>query len=315
MIRWVSENFTLKLVSLAASIVIWFYATSTERNPVPFTKQVAGEVRVVGTPPASLIVRKVEGVQVEISGPRPEVEPIGDGDVKVRVDLGSAHLGSQQLKILDCKAPTDDPAVVVRPLRRYVSAEVLPREHRRMMVEPVFRSEAPVGQTYGPTRLDPDWADVSGTHDDLQRVAKLRVYIQNHGGSIREDVPIRPVDRQEVEVTGVQVDPTNTHVEMNLVAAPATRDLVISVPTRGEVAKGYVVESITVDPVQVTVAGRGGELEQMTHVATVPVSLDGLAANTVRDVPLDVPNGVAVAEGQKVARVSITVKPMQQTAP
>src|SRR5215470_8475508 len=98
MVRYLSENLGLKLIALATSILIWFYA-SAERNPVTPRRSNA-EVVVVGSAPRDLIVRlRTDMVPIEITGPKSEVDSIGDRDIKAYVNASTVRSDDHELQI------------------------------------------------------------------------------------------------------------------------------------------------------------------------------------------------------------------------
>ena len=58
-------------------------------------------------------------------------------------------------------------------------------------------------------------AQVTGRREDLQRVAKLVVAVDVTRLGQFTDLPIRPYDKDGIEVRGVMVDPATTRVECN----------------------------------------------------------------------------------------------------
>src|SRR2546423_4790671 len=111
MFRFLNENLILKLISLAAAIVMWVYVTA-ERSPVPTTKQVAAQIVKVGDPPPDLLVRSQPlPVMVMITGPRSEVDSIGDGDIKAEFNQSQVRLGMTTLQGRPYKIPASAPNV------------------------------------------------------------------------------------------------------------------------------------------------------------------------------------------------------------
>src|SRR5262249_37453898 len=152
-----------------------------------------------------------------------------------------------------------------------------------------YAKENPLGKVYGAPKIEPAMADVSGSIAELQRVAKLQVNVETRGGNVKDDLPLRAVDKEGIEVTGVQMDPARAHVELALQEAPTTRSLIVSVSTKGRPAIPYAVWQVAATPDQVTVSGKPEQLLQMTNLSTADVDVEGLMGETVRDVSLKLP--------------------------
>ena len=81
----------------------------------------------------------------------------------------------------------------------------------------------------------------------------------------------------------------------------------VSPVLRGRPSPPYIVSDVLVDPLQVTVAGRAEALAALTHVSTVEIPIDGIKADTLREVPLQLPPSVMVKDGHTTVRVIIKV--------
>src|SRR5439155_23291007 len=99
------------------------------------------------------------------------------------------------------------------------------------------------------------------------RVAELRVYVEPHGGTVRQDVLVQPQDADGVTLETVQVDPPTAHVELSLLDAPASRTLPVTVQYRGKPAPPFTVAEVTLSPAQVVVSGKSEQLVQMHNVS------------------------------------------------
>lgn len=306
--RNIRENLGLKIIAVCIALVIWVIV-QTQRVPSEVRRMVMAETVPGGAAPADLIVSiHPDPVPVEIVGPKSEVEHVDDASVKAVVDLATAKPGGMQLRISGYHLPAGVTGVVTNPVRQFVSADIEEKRGRRLRVVPSFTDAAPFGKRFSAPRLVPPWADVFGRERDIERVDRLVVYIDTQGGAVRDDLPIKALDRAGVIVEGVQVQPSATHVEMNLVEAPATRTLIISVAHRGRPSAAYEITDISADPAQVTVVGPSSELLAMTNVSTAEIDLSGLKADAVRDVSLRLPPGITVRGGADSVHVTIRVR-------
>jgi YbbR domain-containing protein len=315
MLRFFNENLLLKLISLAASLVLWAYV-STERFPnTTISRNVRAEVKAVGTPPADLIVTiKSDTVPLLVTGPKSEVDALNDNDIKAEVNLSSARLSTTVLRCRVFHMPTGAPNVqtVDRPT---VIVDVAPREKRTMRVTAQLEGDDAAAGKYGAPRLSPDSATVTGRREDLQRVAKLAVTVDVKRLGAFADLPIRAWDKDGIEVRGVDVDPATTRVELSLASAEATRSLIVNVPFRGQTAFPYQITGITIDPPQVLVAGKPDLLVSLSRIDTEDLDVSGLMSDITRDIPLRIPGGVTLKSGRPIVRVTVNVRDTTKVAP
>jgi YbbR domain-containing protein len=315
MLKNLRENLLLKVIALATSLMIWFYARA-ERNPNPTISHiVTAEVVRVGAPRDDLIVRvPALSIPVEVIGPKNEIDTITENEIKARVDVTPALASTTRMRV-QYVLPDDVPNVKVVNSRETISVEVVRKRRKQMRIEPFFNSDAPAGTRYGTPRLDPEWAYVAGSTEDLDRVAHLVVFIETSGGGVRADLPIKAVDKDTVEVSGVQIEPQTTRVTLTLLEAPSTRTFVVSVPLRGNPAPPYQISEITIEPDQVTVAGKPDQLAGLTNIATSEVSVEGITSDVSKDVPLLLPPSVTVKGGQNTVHVTVRVRDVSKPNP
>lgn len=315
MLRFFNENLLLKLISLAASLVLWMYV-SAERFPnTTVSRNVRAEVKPVGTPPADLIVTvRTESVPILVTGPKNEVDSLNDNDIKAEVNLGSARLSTTLLRCRAIHMPVNAPNVQTQD-RPAVIIEAAPRERKTMRISPQLEVADGAASRYGAPRLSPDTATVTGKREDLQRVAKLVVTVDVTRLGAFADLPIKAYDPDGIEVRGVDIEPATTRVELSLASAEATRTLIVNVPFRGQAAFPYQITEVTVDPPQVLVGGKPDVLVNQSRVDTEDFDVNGLMSDVTRDVPLRLPTGVSLKSGRPIVRVTVKVRDTTKVAP
>jgi YbbR domain-containing protein len=308
MFRFFNENLLLKLISLAASLVLWAYV-SAERFPnTTISRNIRAEVRPVGTPPPDLIVTlRTETVPLLISGPKSEVDALNDNDIKAEVNLSSVKGSTSILRCRAIHMPPNAPNVTTSD-RPTAIVDVVPRERKTLRISARLEGDENLTAKYGAPRLSPDMAVVTGRREDLQRVAKLVVAVDVTRLGQFADLPIQPYDKDGIEVRGVNVDPATTRVELSLASAEATRALVVSVPFRGQTAFPYQVTDIVTEPSQVVVSGKPDVLVNLGHVETEELDLSGLMSDVTKDIPLRLPAGVTLHSGRPQVRVTVRVR-------
>ncbi len=308
------ENFVLKAISLLTSITIWAYVGFTERAPV-VSRDFDAVVVESGAPPDDYVVRlKQETVRVTVRGPKDEVDKLTPDSVKALVDLRAAQPNSQRVPITRFRGPVGAAHLDFDCLRLYVSADVVPKVRRRMAVTASYSNDPPAGRVYA-CRTDPSVAEVVGARESVDRVARLVVYIGSQGGNTRGDVPVKALDENGVLIRDVRIDPPAIRVELDLVEAPTSRTLVVSPIIKGRPSPPYVVAEAIVDPIQVTVAGPSEALASLTHLQTVEIAIDGIKADILRDVALQLPPTVQVKDGRSTVRVIVRVAEAGKPAP
>ncbi len=310
MLKSLRENIALKFIALAISVMIWFYV-SAERNPNPnITKMVAAEIVQIGTPPEDLILQiHPTSIQVTVTGPKDEVDTISDNEIKADVSVAAINTQSTQLRVLRYIPPVTAPNVSIQG-RNTVNVDVVPEKRKTLRIIPTIALDTGLTNHYKPPLLTPQFADVVGSSEDVNRVKKLTIFIQTNSSSVSADLPIKALDRNGAEVSSVHIEPDITHVDMELQQTPASKSLVINVPITGQPAKGFVITNLSVIPQIVTVKGPSKLLESMLNISTIGISVEGLNADTVVEVPLRIPNGMSVVGPVKQIKVMLDIRPV-----
>ncbi|MEP6756032.1 MAG: CdaR family protein [Chthonomonadales bacterium] len=315
MLKPLREDLGLKLISIVASVVLWFYVTADRYPSTTVTRTVAAEVVKVGLAPVDIVVRlRSDPVSVDITGPKGVVETINDGDVKAEVDLRSARAGTNQIKISRYKLPPNSTDVEAKG-RQYVMAEILPRAKKSFPIQPQINQLGSTMSKYGTPKLSSEWASAVGAQDDIKRIAKLVAIVDANGGAVSLDTPIRPIDRDGLEISGVEVQPSSIHVDLTAPEAPSSRVLPVNIPHKITTAPNFMIYEIQVEPAQISVMGRMAVVSQMANVTTEEVSGAGLQADLDRVVKIVLPAGVTTVDGRKTVHVRFRVKEVSAASP
>ncbi len=148
-----------------------------------------------------------------------------------------------------------------------------------------------------------DEVEVRGPASIVARVdrAVAFVSIPASGIDVNEAVDLTAVDISGQPVTSgtVELDPETVSVQVS-VREIETQTTVAVRPNiqPGTPAPGFALESLSVDPPTVTITGLPEDLAEIGSILTEPISIDGLSASQTFEVALDLPEGVALGEGE-----------------
>lgn len=314
MIRGLRENLALKLIALATAIMIWSYA-ATERVGAP-TRQVIAEVVPTGQPPDGLTVDLgAETVTVEIAGPRAQLDSVVRGAIKAIVDLSAARPGARTLRVTRFVSPPEAAGITFPGQVRTVPARIETTARKRMQITVQYRTEPPLGKRFTTPRIEPGWADVEGARDSVESIASIVVRPDVKPQGFGGQVPIDAVDRNGLAVDAVRIDPPTAYVEIQARNLAEVRTLIVSPTLVGRPAPPFVVSAVSCDPVQVEVTGPVAELIALRALRTHPINVDGIAADTTRQVALDLPGSVQPVRGAVLVNVTVRLRDASRPEP
>ena len=129
MFRFLTENLTLKLLSLAFAAILWFFVMGEQRHEIAHV--VAVEYR--NLPRGLVIANEVpDAVAVTLSGPRALLVHLNPGELSLPLDLAGLQPGVTSFKRLEThlKAPSGLVVTRISPASIDISLEKKGEENR-----------------------------------------------------------------------------------------------------------------------------------------------------------------------------------------
>jgi YbbR domain-containing protein len=151
--------------------------------------------------------------------------------------------------------------------------------------------------------LSAETVEVRGPASVVSQVDRAVAFVDipASGINVNEPVPLTLVDigGQPVGTGQLEVDPEVVSVQIE-VRAVETETTVAVRPNieAGTPAPGFALEAVRVEPAYVTIVGLPEVLEAITSVTTEPISIEGLSADETREVELQLPDDIALADGE-----------------
>jgi YbbR domain-containing protein len=178
----------------------------------------------------------------------------------------------------------------------------------------VVHGQTPDGLKLGPTTIDPAVVTVSGAASIVDQVDSVRadVVIQSTGIDLDEDVQLVPVDKLGNELRPLEVSPPTARVVIPVFSNEQRRTLPVNAIITGVPAAGFEIDSVTVQPQVVLVAGDADQLVDLTRVDTDPISMTGVSEDETVEATLALPTGV-VPVGDVPITVTIKIRPVTGT--
>lgn len=168
-----------------------------------------------------------------------------------------------------------------------------------------------IGYQVGTPEIDQTVATVSGASSLVSQVAEIRAQINVDGktADFTQAIALKAYDEFGVEVKNVTISPEKVQVKQSITQLGGFKNVVVKVVTEGQVAMGYKLTSIQVNPPTVTVYSTDTALIDALpgYIETDPINLTGLKDDINQDVNLRLPDGVTVVGDPTVnVQVSIT---------
>ncbi len=317
--RAVRQNLFLKLISLAAAIVLYFYV-QTQRNP-----QVSAilQAKLILRPELVNIdaIPASSNIKVQVTGPHLLVDNLKDGDVvaiayvngnipnngdsrnvRLRYDVPSLRADAMSQVRID--GPTSERVTFYSLAHRLVPVQL-----------PHFNAQSSI--VYRDPAIDPAQVTVSGHSQLVHRVAHVVVTgLPTQAGDINTSCNVIAMDDDGDIVDGITLVPPQVHINTLALPISPMHIATVSADIINLPVPPYRLTSVTVSPLQVKVTVKPGVTLSSDVISTAPISLQAATGSYTATVPLEVPKGVSVADlhGQQITSVHVHVE-IAQTPP
>lgn len=313
------EHWALALFSLVVAFGIWFVIEDVENPRVRATFPADGQA-------SSIIVRAINADrlipnneyrvdEVEIEGREGDLKSLTADDFEATIDVQG----------IPANTPTEVPIRVVSN-RDGVKVLAVRPATISVTVEPLVESDPievrlnPSGQMAAGFRIDdlkiePLTVTVSGLQDRIDNVASVDLDVNlsalREGSNVFEgELRARNLAGNEVAVT---ISPNRAKVTYTVQQTFVQRSIPVAVTTTGQVAPGYRITNIVIEPPVLSVSGPADKMASLSELRTEPIPLTNATAEIRLTRNIDVQQENLSLERRQVS-VRIEVKPIECTA-
>lgn len=304
-------NWGLGLLSLALAVSLWVFVTERE-NPTR-TETVPGtiEVEAVNVPPELAVTSITPGsVRVRVSASESALADLGSEDFRATVDLSEATAQEVSLEVsVESSADRVEIEAAV-PISVTVALENLTSRSVPVEAHPV--GQLPAGFEMGELTVEPTEAVVTGPESLVLGVEAVDAEVSLTGvrTDLEQRATLRPRGVNDTVIEGLSVEPENATVSLEVVQVDFTIFSRVTPEITGQLAAGYNVTGVQVEPLFVSVSGPVEALQAIDAVAGVPteeVSIDGAQDDVTRTVALRLPEDVRT--DRPTVTVTVSVEP------
>lgn len=314
--RSLIANLATLLLSLLLAVVIWVQAMQVEDPTIKRALQIPATF--IGLPEDVTRVSPASNnppVLISYEGPTSIVTELTQEDFTAIIDLSDVPLGSDvsvpvAIQAENSQITLEDPVpgTIVVHLEKLVTRDI--------DVELEIRGDVARGHTMDTALIDPPVITVTGTESEVERLdfAQVTVFL-NDDTQTRIETP-QPLfyDRQGrvASVSGLQLSADQVEVTIPINESADFANKVITADVIGQVAPGYRVLGVTVEPSSVLVTGRPTQLALPFRVQTEPIDITGLTETFQDQVSLILPEGISLDSVTEIT-VTVQIEPFSST--
>ncbi len=308
-LRWMAGNLPLMILALILASLAWVVAVEQEDPTVEEPYPYPIPITPPELPPEMLIMNEfTKQVLVTIRAPRSVWDSLQVDDFTVTIDLTGLGPGTYQVPVQLTLDKQPSRVILVEP--DSVTLELEQKAERVVPVRVQIEGKPALGYLRRATTLvDPNEVLVSGPSSYVAQVVQVftLVSVEDADADIEEELELQPQDSEGQTVPHVTLTPEIVNVHIPIERSSYYCSLGVKVVLEGEVAPGYRVTNVSVEPPEVTVFGTPDVIEALPgSIETEPIDVEGAQADVIVRPALNISSSVAiVSDQQPEVRVSI----------
>lgn len=308
------QNWALASFSLVAAFAIWFIVEDVENPRVTLRFPAEGlpaAIPVEARNAGNLIMKDSFAVAVVLEGRDDDLENLVPGDFRAYVDVQDMQPGIEDVREVKVESRRSGVSVI----------EVIPSAVRVTVVEPEER-ELPVtirrsGQVAAgyqeveaATTVDPATVVISGLPERVASVRSVDLDVNLSGvrdnTTIEGDLVARSQSGAQVVVT---ITPARAKATLQIEQTFVQRTLPVEVLTTGDVASGYMITNVKVEPATVAVTGPQAVVTGLTRLTTPALDVSGAKTDQTLIRTIDEPQNTSL--GRPSVTVTVEIRPIE----
>lgn len=305
------NDILIKVISLIMSFALWIYLTNVE-NPTKTVRINNVGVRLVNTESLAdqslvLVPGQTISVNLSITGPASTVYRALPTDFRVEVDMSGYDLvkGINELPIDITLYPQNVDITKSRGLKATIRLDDL--VEKEVQVSSEYTVKAAGGYFAAPSSVNPSTVKIKGPSEYVEKVAKMIVRGTSEGLTEELNLPVDliPVDEGGSIVQYVEATPRSVQFSAKVYE---TKSVTLNPVTTGTMSEGLSLISLTPVKQSIVIAGPDDLLGTIARIDTDKINLRGITASGSFIVPISVPDGIYVVDGESGVEVTAVVE-------
>ncbi len=303
-----TEHIGSAILALIVALAIWVAAIN-EQNP-PREDFFPGDVpiEVLNKPTNLVLFQPFErAARVRIRAAQSSWDRLQSNGPHAFIDLAGATAGQRDFDVHIQFGDSDITILSVDPPR--ITLRLEEQREKTFSVTASVADSPPIGFNIGAPQVAPATAQVSGAQSLVDQVVEVVAIAQLRGAksAVEAQTNLIPRDAQGNTVAGVRLSPSSVTVRVPVEQRIGFKDVSVKVVTKGNVASGYWLSNIAVEPSTITVVGSPARLDEIGgFIPTEAIEVSDVRSSFIRSIGLRFPEGISPVNTQNV-RVTIDV--------
>jgi len=298
MLKRIGQNLSTLILSVILATMVWFVAVREQNPPIEADYDRTIQLEILNKPSGTVIFDDItQRVALRLRAPRSSWDQLSPSKFRAWIDLSNLAPGLHDVPV---QVEVSDQAITVvekRPSTVNVRLEPLVEIQVPVTVEVV--DSPPIGYIARQPVISPTLATISGPGSIVSQVSQVvaDVYLRGAKETVKRSVDLLARNTNGDVLARLTITPPKVDVTVPVEQRFGYRDVSVRVVITGEVAPGYWINNITVDPSTVTVVGGPSALNSLPgYVETAEVDVTNATKSIVERVALRLPTGVSIVQ-------------------
>jgi YbbR domain-containing protein len=315
MFRNLGANIGLKITAFLMAVLIWIYVT--EIKGPEMEKQFYLQIQTRNLAEKFVVTTELPSVTISIKGSKTLIEKIKSDDLTAYVDLLGKKEGKYQM-IVNITKPESANLISIEPELMIVDMQAVTEKQIPIVIK--YKGQTGVGVVMGEPRINPEKLTVSGPSDSIQKLKEALIEIDRakfNEGVSKLNLPYiltndqgKALSAQDIARQKISSRYDAVEVEIESSIRKDLKTVGIRPKTTGSLPTDKFLNSININPKNVTISGPSNILAKIDTIYTKPFNLNGLSVTTEQMVELELPDGLT-AETSFV-KISINIEPLSK---
>lgn len=313
------KNLTSILISFILAVLVWIAAVREQDPPREGEYSQMIPIEVI-EPADSLVVTSAlpETVRLRLLAPESSWAALSPSKFKASIDLSDLPPGFHDVPVQ--VNGTDRYIEIIEQTPKIAGVNLETVQTITIPVQVDLLGSPALGYTTKPPAADPPSVAVTGPASLIDEASKaiVEIFVRNSKETLENSHAVVIRDQKDQNLRGLVTTPAEIQVTVPIEQRFGYKDVSVRARVQGQVARGYRVSNILVEPPTITVVGNPRGLAQIEgFVETAPINLNQATENIVRVVPLNLPNGVTTVSAEQEkngpggVQVTVEVTPIE----
>ncbi len=304
----------IKLLSLAAAVVLWIFVVGIENSVYKFPE--ALDIQVINLEKNVSVSSDLPPVNVYIKDDKQVVASLTRNDFVLSLDLSGLKSGEHEIPV---SVTARNPQVrIVKVEPGQVSVKLSPAAEKEVKISAEISGSPQSGFEAGDFKLEFEKAKILGAQTYLDRIDEVRAVLALNGSEnqkISQNISLSLPAESTAPVGSITIVPSEVLVTLDIVPKLQQKKVPVTLKLGDITDQALWAGMITVTPSEVTLEGDEKTIQSVTAVETAILDVPQfIKQNASASLALELPAGIKVAGGASTVSVSLKKESVERKA-